>query len=269
MHLHMERDQEQRGFTLIEIMVAVGIIGVLSSVAIPMFMGSVEKSKSTEATIQLEKLAESAKLYFANNNQFPQGTSSVLPGPDEWRRVGPAGAWAPTKPVVVPSRGRRTGGELVVMQAPDIALAIGALGEGGVAGALPRGVAAVASFCGRASPRCLVLDAAAVACVTPTVTDSPPQADAPAPCTISVALSVPARREGETGHAINITLMHAYAFVDEEAEEDDGVGGEAPALGADGSAQPPIVDVDDALDEAERTRRRVRDAVCGLSLIHI
>jgi type II secretion system protein G len=78
----MVGSKQERGFTLIEIMIVVAIIGVLAAIAIPMFMAEARKAKTTEAVVNLQKLARNATTYFAENGTFPQGTAAVQPGPD-------------------------------------------------------------------------------------------------------------------------------------------------------------------------------------------
>ena len=72
----------QRGFTIIELMIVVAIIGVLAAIAIPMYMESVKKVKASEAPLGLNRIGKSAKAYFASVGSYPQGTAAVLPGPD-------------------------------------------------------------------------------------------------------------------------------------------------------------------------------------------
>jgi type IV pilus assembly protein PilA len=66
------RKKAQEGFTLIELMIVVAIIGILAAVAIPAFMRYIKKAKTTEAKQQLKKIADSAKIYYMEGaGQFP------------------------------------------------------------------------------------------------------------------------------------------------------------------------------------------------------
>ncbi len=71
-----------RGFTLIELMIVVAIIGILAAVAIPAFMDYMKKSKKTEAALQLNKIAKNNKVYFVTNADFAPTAAAVLPGAD-------------------------------------------------------------------------------------------------------------------------------------------------------------------------------------------
>jgi prepilin-type N-terminal cleavage/methylation domain-containing protein len=72
----------QRGFTLIEIMIVVVIIGILAAIAIPVFAGQMKRAKTSEAVVQLNAIGKGAKAYYQTNTKFPQGTAAVLPGAD-------------------------------------------------------------------------------------------------------------------------------------------------------------------------------------------
>ncbi len=71
--------RKQAGFTLIELMIVVAIIGILAAVAIPAFMDYMKKSKKTEAALQLNKVMKNDKVFFIANSSFVTTTGAALP----------------------------------------------------------------------------------------------------------------------------------------------------------------------------------------------
>ena len=60
----------KKGFTLIELMIVVAIIGILAAIAIPNFMKFQAKSKQSEAKGNLKGIATAEKTYFAEKNTY-------------------------------------------------------------------------------------------------------------------------------------------------------------------------------------------------------
>ena len=59
------------GFTLLELLVVVLIIGILAAIALPQYRRSVEKSKATQALVILDSLRQSFNAYYLANGKYP------------------------------------------------------------------------------------------------------------------------------------------------------------------------------------------------------
>jgi len=71
------RMKGQQGFTLIELMIVVAIIGILAAIAIPNFLTYQAKARQSEAKVGLGGIFTTATSYFAENNTF-SATSAQL-----------------------------------------------------------------------------------------------------------------------------------------------------------------------------------------------
>ncbi len=85
----------QRGFTLIEMMVVVVIIGVLGAIVVPQFMSRPDQAKVTAAKTEIQAIATSLEMYRLDNAYYPstqQGLEALIQRP-----VGapPARNWNP------------------------------------------------------------------------------------------------------------------------------------------------------------------------------
>ena len=78
--------RKQEGFTLIELMIVVAIIGLLAAIAIPNFVAYQAKSRQSEAKVNLGAIFTSATAFAAE-----QSTPTYVPGPT----LDPIG-WSPS-----------------------------------------------------------------------------------------------------------------------------------------------------------------------------
>ena len=72
------RIKGDQGFTLIELMIVVAIIGILAAIAIPNFMTYQAKARQSEAKVNLGGMFTTAVSYFAENNTFSVPTGDTL-----------------------------------------------------------------------------------------------------------------------------------------------------------------------------------------------
>jgi general secretion pathway protein G len=85
-----------KGFTLIELMVVIVILGILAGLIVPRIMGRPEEAKQLKAKMQIESIGTALKLYKLDMGSYPtteQGLQALVTAPateggGKWRKGG-------------------------------------------------------------------------------------------------------------------------------------------------------------------------------------
>lgn len=92
-----KNNNSEKGFTLIEIMVVIIILGILASFVALNLTGQTEEARRTQARVQMETFKTALKLYKLDNGSYPsteQGLQALVAPPEvgklprKWREGG-------------------------------------------------------------------------------------------------------------------------------------------------------------------------------------
>lgn len=63
-------ERQKKGFSLIELMIVVVIISILAAISIPQYQNYIRKSRTSEATANINSIALYEEQYFSENNEY-------------------------------------------------------------------------------------------------------------------------------------------------------------------------------------------------------
>lgn len=86
--MSLSKVRNEQGFTLIEIMVVVVILGVLAAIIVPRFLSRPDEAKVTKARVDIKGLEEALGLFKLDNGFYPtteQGLKALVSKPETGR----------------------------------------------------------------------------------------------------------------------------------------------------------------------------------------
>ena len=93
----LAKNRSQLGFTLIEVMVVIAIIGIMATLIVPQIMSKPNEARVIAAKQDINSLVQALKLYRLDNSRYPtteQGLSALVakptsePIPQNWKPNG-------------------------------------------------------------------------------------------------------------------------------------------------------------------------------------
>lgn len=84
----------QRGFTMIELMVVIVILGILAAAVVPQLVGRDDKARVTVATSDVRNISNALSMYKLDNTNFPsteEGIEALVNEPENARNWAPGG----------------------------------------------------------------------------------------------------------------------------------------------------------------------------------
>src|SRR3954453_13481301 len=87
--IHKSMEKKDKGFTLIELLVVIIIIGILSAIAIPVFLNQRKKAVDASIKSDLRIVAEEIETYYTDAQAYPAGSitstaTAATPSPNSF-----------------------------------------------------------------------------------------------------------------------------------------------------------------------------------------
>lgn len=70
--------RQNTGFTLVELLISIGIMGTLMAILLPNFMGARERARDAQKIQDLGTMKNALRLYYNDNQTYPAGSGGSL-----------------------------------------------------------------------------------------------------------------------------------------------------------------------------------------------
>lgn len=72
--------RNKKGFTLVELVVVIAILGILAAIAVPRFLGSLDTAEENADQSTLSAVSSAVSLYYMEHGSYPTDTETLVTG---------------------------------------------------------------------------------------------------------------------------------------------------------------------------------------------
>jgi prepilin-type N-terminal cleavage/methylation domain-containing protein len=76
----LHRKPNQKGFTLIEILIVVVIVAILAAISVPIYLEYVESARASDAKTAISSIWQAAQIYYQDRGEYPGEVSDLEEG---------------------------------------------------------------------------------------------------------------------------------------------------------------------------------------------
>lgn len=70
--------RNQKGFTLVELVVVIAILGILAAIAVPRFINAIDDANEATDAANVKVLQAAVNMYFMENNAYPADLDALV-----------------------------------------------------------------------------------------------------------------------------------------------------------------------------------------------